>query len=347
VSDTESGPQLGEVDREFFAEHVSPRLGADRADVSVGPGHGADFGVIEVGGQVVALATDPVVVLPSLGVERAARFAVQGLLSDAAVSGLRPTHLSVDLNLPPGMTDEQFATVWETVDREARDLGVSVVTGHTGRYDGCGYPMVGAGTTLSVGQQQDLVRPDGARVGDRVVVTKGPAVAATALLATRFESMLRESAGDAVATEATERLADSSAVRDALVASAAGPVTAMHDAAGCGLYGGLFDLARAADVRIDIERARVPVLPGIEAACECFGIDPWRSNSRGALLLTVDSEGVEDVLAALDSEGVPAADVGAVYEGSGLVVDGERTEHPRVDPFWAAMATFAETVATE
>ncbi|MFB6207600.1 MAG: AIR synthase family protein [Haloglomus sp.] len=343
----DNGPALGKVDREFFDEHIYPRLGAERDDVTLGPQHGVDFGAFEVGDQVVALATDPVFVLPSLGYERAAWFAIHILMSDVAVSGLPPTHLSVDLNLPPGITDEQFATVWETFDREAEKFGVSVVTGHTGRYASCDYPMVGGGTTLAVGDPAEMVRPDGARVGDRVLVTKGPAVEATGLLACQFEDHLRAEAGDDLADAATERFYDMSPVRDALVASAAGPVTAMHDATECGIYGGLFEMARAADVQIAIERDHVPVLPGIVDACEFFGIDPWKSISEGTLLLTVDPSGADAVLAALDDEGIPAADVGEIREGSGLEVDGEAVDHPGVDPFWAAMEEYATKLAEE
>ena len=72
------------------------------------------------------------------------------------------------------ITDAEFETLWETFDEGARTLGVSAVTGHTGRYVGCNYPMVGGRTPLAVGDPADLVRPDGARAGDRIVVTKGP-----------------------------------------------------------------------------------------------------------------------------------------------------------------------------
>ncbi|MFC6725964.1 AIR synthase related protein, partial [Halobium palmae] len=148
---------LGKVDRAFFDDLIYPNLGASRDDVTLEPQHGVDFGAIDVGGRSVVLATDPVFVMPSLGFERAAWFAFHVLVSDVAVSGLPPTHLAVDLNLPPEITDEQFRTLWETFDREARDLGVSVVTGHTARYAGCNYPMVGGATALAVGDPDDVV----------------------------------------------------------------------------------------------------------------------------------------------------------------------------------------------
>jgi len=331
--------ELGKVDREFFDEYIYPNLGADRDDVLLGPQHGVDFGVVDVGGQALAMASDPVFVMPSLGFERAAWFAFHILMSDVAVSGLAPTHLSIDFNLPPEITDEEFRTVWETFDAEARELGVSVVTGHTGRYAGCNYPMVGGATAVSVGDREALVRPDGASVGDRIVVTKGPAIEATGLLSIQFESLMAEQLDDGTIDDATDRFYDMSPVRDALTAAAAGPVTAMHDATECGIYGGLYEMARAAGVGVELETDRVPVQPGVRAACDFFGIDPWISISEGTLLAAVDPDGVDDVLAALEAEGIPAADAGVVTEGSGLVVDGEPTDHPGVDPFWG---TFEE-----
>jgi hydrogenase maturation factor len=338
-------PELGKVDREFFDEYIYPYLGAERDDVTVAPEHGVDFGAIEVGGQAVVMATDPVFLMPSLGFERAAWFAFHILLSDVAVSGLPPTHLSIDFNLPPEITDEEFETVWATFDEQAREFGVSVVTGHTARYAGCNYPMVGGATPIAVGDPDDVVRPDGAREGDRIVVTKGPAIEATGLLSIQYESLLADAVDEETLQDATDRFYDMSPVKDALTAAAAGPVTAMHDATECGVYGGLYEMARAADVRFEIETDAVPVQPGVREACDFFDIDPWISISEGTLLVTVAPGGVDDVLAALDDEDIPAAEVGEVVAGSGLEVDGEETDHPGVDPFWAAMEEFAEKLA--
>jgi hydrogenase expression/formation protein HypE len=319
----------GKADREFFEAHVAGRLGADRDDVSLGPAHGVDFGVARAGDTAVVAASDPLFVDPTLGLERAAWFAVHVALADAAVSGLPPTHLCVDLNLPPGTTGEAFDRLWSVFDRETRDLGVAVLTGHTGTYEGCSWPTVGGATALAVGDPAEVVRPDGARAGDRLIVTKGPAVEATGLLAARREDLdLPEAALD--------RFEDATVVRDAPTAAAAGPVTAMHDATERGVLGGLHELAAAASVELRAERDRVPVLPGVRETCAAAGIDPWTASSEGSLLATVAPEGVEQVLAALDREGVPAAEVGEVCEGTGVVLDGERTDPPTEDPFWPA-----------
>jgi hydrogenase maturation factor len=338
---------LGKVDREFFDEYIYPYLGADRDDVTLSPEHGVDFGVVDIGGKAVAMATDPVFLMPSVGFEKAAWFAFHILMSDVAVSGIPPSHLSIDFNLPPEITDEQFETVWSTFHEEATELGVSVVTGHTARYAGCNYPMVGGATAISVGDHDDLVRPDGARAGDRVLVTKGPAVEATGLMATQFESLMEGDLPAETIEAAKDRFYDMSPVKDALTAAAAGPVTAMHDATECGVYGGLYEVARAGGVRLEIDRDAVPVLPGVMEACEFFGMDPWSSISEGTLLLTVEEDGVDDVLSALEAEGIPAADVGRATEGSGVVVDGEEIDHPGVDPFWGAFEEYMGKLESE
>lgn len=333
--------ELGKIDRSFFDTYIQSNLGAEREDVTLWPDHGVDFGAFDVDGTAVVAATDPVFIMPSLGMERAAWFAFHILMSDVAVSGLPPSHLSIDFNLPPEITDEAFKTVWTTMDAQATDLGVSVVTGHTARYEGCNYPMVGGGTTIAVGDHEDMIRPDGAQVGDRIVITNGPAIEATGLLSIQFDSLMREELDETTVDRANDRFYDMSPVRDALTAADAGPVTAMHDATECGVYGGLYEFARAADVSLDVDQSAIPIAPGVVETCDFFNINPWSSISEGTLIASVRPAGVDSVLEALEAAGIPAADVGSVNEGSGVVVDDEPIEHPGNDPFWAAMAEYA------
>jgi hydrogenase maturation factor len=328
----------GKVDRSFFEEQIRPRLGADRDDVALGPTHGVDFGVVDLGERALVVATDPVSILPRLGWERAARFALDIVLADVAVSGLAPTHLTVSFALPPEMSDETFGAVWGAIHEECADLGTAVVSGHTARYAGCSFPWVGAATAVAVGDADDVVRPDGARPGDDLLVTKGPAVEAVGLLSTLFPDPfpLR---GDALAT-AQARLAETRAVRDALTAAAAGPVTAMHDATEGGLLGALEETAESAGVRLDVDAGRVPFRPGVREACDALGLDPWRASSAGTLLVTVPPEGTADVLSALEDRGTDAARVGRVAEGSGVRIDGERPGGDG-DPTWAVYEALA------
>ncbi|RDI72570.1 AIR synthase family protein [Halopelagius longus] len=325
---------LGKVDRAFFDEYIYPNLGADRDDVAIGPTHGVDFGLLELGEYAVSIATDPVSLLPGLGFDRAGRFALDFVLADVAVSGLAPSHLAISFTLPPEMSDEEFAAVWRSMHEEAEELGVSVVTGHTARYAGCSFPWVGGATALGVGDPSDVVRPDGARVGDDVLVTKGPAVEATGLLTNLYPDQFDLPAETLEAAQS--RLDEAECVRDAMTASAAGEVHAMHDATECGVFGALNEVADGACVRFDVSLEEVPVRPGVRETCEYLGIDPWAATTGGTLVLTVAPEDTDAIVSALEAEGTPVGVAGRVSEGSGVYADGERIDHPDVDPSWEA-----------
>jgi hydrogenase expression/formation protein HypE len=325
-------PETGKIDRDFFAEYIAPRLGASRADVHTGPKHGVDFGVVEVGGQALVVATDPISVLPALGFERAGRFAVRFVLADVAVSGIAPTHLAISFSLPPEMADEEFAAVWRGVDAECRDLGVAVTTGHTARYADASFPWVGAGTAFGVGDPGDIVFPDGARPGDALVVTRGPAVETTGLLTTLFPDQV-DLPPETLAV-AQERLADTGVVRDALAASEAGAVSAMHDATEGGLLGALFEMADSAGVRLSVESESVPTMAGVCETCETLGLDPWRATTGGTLVVAVAPDDADAVVAALDDRGTPAAVVGQVESGDGVARDGKEQARPGGDASW-------------
>jgi hydrogenase maturation factor len=335
----------GKVDREFFASYIAGRLGASRADVHTGPKHGVDFGVVEVGEQALAVATDPISVLPALGYERAGRFAVRFVLADVAVSGLRPSHLAVSLSLPPELDEESFAAVWRGVDDECRDLGVAIITGHTAWYADASLPWVGAGTAFAVGDPAEMVFPDGARPGDVLVATKGPAVETTGLLTTLFPDQVDLPAETLAAAQA--RLDDTGVVRDALAAHQAGAVSAMHDATEGGLLGALFEMADSAGVRLVVESDAVPVMPGVRETCEQLGIDPWQATTGGTLLLAVAPDDTDALLAALDDRGTPAAVVGHVESGEGVERDGQAQSRPDGDAAWPVYEQLLQQRAAE
>ena len=332
---------LGKIDADFFERVVAPNLGADREAVSLGPTAGIDFGVLELDGQAIVTATDPLSVLPALGLERAGRLAIDIVLSDVAVSGIRPTHLTVSLTLPPEYPPADLATLWQGIDAHARELGVSVTASHAGRYPGVDSSWIGSGAAFGVGRPEDLVRPDGARPGDTLVISTGPAAEVAGLFSTLYPNQLGLSP-EAVRT-AQQRLADIPAVADALAAHDAGHVTAMHDATEGGIVGGLNEMADGADVRFEIDRDAVPMAEGVSAVCDAIGVDPWQVTSCGTLLIAVEPSDAPAVVSTLKDRDTPAAVVGQVTAGNGVYADGERVEPPVADPSWAAASRLSDT----
>ena len=336
-------PEIGKISQKVFEELIYPRLGAPNRNLLVGPMHGVDVGIVRVGNRALALTTDPVFIVPEYGWERAAWFAIHILLSDVVTSGLAPTYLAIDLNLPMQITETQLETMWKVIHRECRRYGVTIVTGHTARYENCNYPMVGGATVLAEGGLSDYVSPEFVRPGDAIIVTKGPAIEASGIFATMFPKLLADKFGPAFAHRAERIFYQMSVVEDAMAAVSVGTrnrgVSALHDATECGLWGGIYEMAQAGGFGVRVEKERIPVMPCVTEICDLFGIDPYKSISEGTLIAMCRSRKADAVLAALRRKRIPAAVIGEVTKkGMVLVQNGRegKLEHPIVDPFWQA-----------
>lgn len=344
-------PDIGKVSADIFDEIILPHLGRKRPEVLIGPQNGVDVGVVDLGkGQVMVTTTDPIFVVPPYGWERSGWFAVHILASDAATSGLAPTHITMDLNLPLSITRDQFETLWQVMHRECDTIGMAIISGHTGRYEGCEYPMIGGATVICIGSKDQYVTPTMARVGDSIIITKGAAVEASGLFAVTFPQQVVDRYGKKIASEAEEIFWQMSVVEDALTAVEVGVrddgVTAMHDATECGVWGGLVEIAQASKVGIVVDKEKIIVQDVISKVCDLFGIDPYSSISEGTLLVTCRPHKAAEVIQRLHDTGILASIVGEVVpqeKGMHYFENGKKHElaHPRVDPFWAAFGKAA------
>jgi hydrogenase maturation factor len=348
---------LGKLPPAAFERLIAPHLGAARPEVLVGPRVGGDCAVVRLGaGRVMALTTDPLSAIPCLGLAASARLACHLLASDLWTSGIPPAYATVDFNLPPGLSDDDFAVYWRAMSDEWARLEVAVVAGHTGRYPGGDGSIIGAATLIGVGDEGRYLAPAMAAPGDRVIVTKGCAVEATAMAAhlipSRFAAAL-ETAGvsrpeaEAALVRARDSLAQVSVVADCRAALRVGVrdrgVTALHDATEGGVLGGLLELARASGTDLRADATRIPISREARAACEAWGgVDPLWSLSEGTLIAAVRPAFAPALLGALKDEGIAAAEVGEMLAGSGRLwlttADGAvRTiTEPEPDPYWAA-----------
>lgn len=339
--------QQGKVPREFLESVVFSNLGAKRNALLVKPGHGLDNAVVSLGGRKVLLVTsDPLSVIPSIGLKESAWLSVHLLASDLTTSGVSPQFAMLDLNLPPEMGLPEVATYVSAIGDECRKLGIAIAGGHTGRYPGSGYTVVGGGAMFSVAETDAYVTPAMATPGDSVLITKGAAIGATVVLSNAFPETVSEVTGATGLRRAKSRLHDCSTVKDARAAASMGlheSVTSMHDATEGGVLGGLFELSSACGLPVIIKSERIHVPEEAAAVCRAFSLDPLITLSEGTLIITCRPAAVGDLKAALAKKKVESYEVGNIGRRSqtrGLWVSarGSKPERlvPSADAYWAA-----------
>ncbi|MEM0322036.1 MAG: AIR synthase family protein [Thermoprotei archaeon] len=337
--------RLGKIDRELFDSVIYPHLGVRLEEVVVGPKHGVDTGAIDLGdGRVMVVKTDPFFIVPQYGFRKAAWFAVHILASDVATSGIMPRYALIDLNLPPKIGEEELRDMWVGVHEALKEIGVMVVGGHTGVYEGTDYPMLGGFTMIGIGPKHTLGSPQKVEVGDSVIVTKGPAIEATALLVNTYPQHFKDKLEAEVYREAHELYWKMSCWRDGLIASQVG-FHYMHDATEGGLWGALVEVAEAAGKHIRLNKEKLFINRAVDKVTKTVGIDPYTSISEGTMVIVTHRPA--EVKTALKAEGIDAEVVGKIEEGSGVELVDEKgastkIEHPREDPFWRAFSDLAK-----
>ncbi|MEW5874130.1 MAG: AIR synthase family protein [Candidatus Zixiibacteriota bacterium] len=339
-------PSAGKVSRSVFDKVILPHLGRRPAEVLVPPQNGVDVGVVNLGhDRVMITTTDPVFVYPEYGWERAAWFAIHILASDAATSGIAAQYMAIDLNLPPMMPDDDFAVLWQALHAECDKLGIAIVSGHTGRYEGCAFPMIGGATMIGIGSKDRYLTPAMAQPGDRIIITKGAAIETTGLFGVTYPKLLVQKLGQQVAEEAEAMFWQMSVVDDALTAVSVGVrqdgVTSMHDATERGIWGALVEVAQASGNGIMIDKAAIILPDASQRVCELFRIDPYCTSSEGTLIITCRPHKAAEVVRRLAGQGIASSDVGEIVaQDSGIKYrDGGREFDlvaPEVDPFWEA-----------
>lgn len=335
--------KIGKIDEAVFRSLVMGKFGRKDPTVLVPPMTGVDAAVIDLGdGRVLVVAEDPIFTMPRLPLEMFGRFTVHIGASDVAVMGVRPRYMTYSLLLPPETGREDIRRIVDSIHRAACELGIAIVGGHTGFYPGFTAPTIGGITVFAVARKGEYVTPAGARPGDDIILTKGPAIETAGLLAVLREEELLGEYPAALVEKAKALTAAISVVDDALTAVAAGGVTAMHDATEGGVVGGLFEMAAASGVGMEVEE-RLFVYPAeVRMVCEAFGIDPVQAIAEGSLLITARPGRSAGIIARLKRKRIASSVIGRVVANRRrrtiLRADGRTAALavPEQDPFWPA-----------
>ncbi len=339
-------PEIGKISPEVFDNIIYPHLGKANENIIIGPKNGVDTGIVNLGnGKVMATTTDPVFIVPEYGFKRAAWFAVHILVSDAVTSGLKPDYITIDLNLPLKMTTDEFIEMWTTMDEEFKKMGIAVISGHTAKYAGTDYPMVGGATVICIGDEDKYVGPEFVKEDDDIIITKGVAIESTGLFVASLPHLIEKEFGKEFLQKTESIFWQMSVVEDALTAVSAGVrdngVSMMHDATECGVWGGLFEMANTVEKGLKIHKEKIPVHANVKKVCDFFNIDPYSSISEGTLLISCRQHKSEEVVEKLKKKNIESAIIGKVMNkdyGIKLVEDNVEKvlKHPIVDPFWQA-----------
>ncbi len=278
--------------------------------VIMGGAIGEDAAVINMGGRCLVAKTDPI----TFATEEIGWYAVNVNANDIACTGATPRWFLATLLLPENRTSPALVErIFKQITSACQTLNISLVGGHTEITHGLDRPLV-IGQMLGEVSPEKLISTRGAQVGDDLMLTKGIAIEATAIIASEMRGQLINHFDAAQLDRYANFLhrPGISVVKDAAVATAAGEVHAMHDPTEGGLATGLHELAEAAGVGLEIFGEELPLLPETNALCQHFELDPLGVIASGALLMAVSPASTATIIKHLNRANIQAGVIGRV-----------------------------------
>ncbi len=275
--------------------------------VLVPPRPGEDAAVLDLGGgNVLVVHPDPI----TGATQYLGRLAIYVPTNDIAVEGGYPRYVTMTLILPEGTSEETVMRIAEDAGKAAKELGVSIVGGHTEFSVSVTRPLAVV-TAIGFSDTAHVTPTSAARPGDLIIMGKSAAMEAAAIVATDFRERLEEAG---IAKEVIEKAAGLiekiSLVREAWALASRRLVRAMHDPTEGGLLGGITEMADASGLSAVIDASSVIVSDVVREVLGAVGVDPLRSLSSGTLIAAAPREKVGEALAVLESMGVEAAIIG-------------------------------------
>jgi selenide,water dikinase len=295
--------------------------GEFKEDVLAGPWENAS--VVKIADGIAILNTldffTPMVDEPEIQ----GRIAGSNVTSDIYTLGVtKIASILTIMAFPENMPTELAVGMLKGLGDFCREMDTPVVGGHTIRNP---WPIIG-GAATGVGDPEKIVYTRGAKVGDKLFLTK-PLGIAPAMAAYRLrkeeegQEFLKDIPEDLVEGAVSEAIAGmTESNKPVAEAMQQVPVHAATDVTGFGLKGHAGNMAMLGKVDIVIDK--LWVIRGTPQLTDIFGYPLLTGEAKetaGGILVAVAKENADDLQSELEKRKVRYCEVGHVKEGPGVV----------------------------
>ncbi len=269
-----------------------------------------DAAVLEVNGRI-ACSTDSFVVTPlvfkggDIG-----KLCVCGTVNDLLMMGAVPKYITCGFILEEGLDTELLDRIVESMARQAREAGVTVVAGDTKVVEGNGGLYINTTGIGEIPAGRDVSSAN-CRPGDVVLVSGNLGDHHACILSDRME----------IENDIVSDCAALNDVVDSLFAHGI-EVRTMRDVTRGGLGTVINEIADSSGCMIELDDESIPVHDDVRGFSDILGLDPLYMGNEGKMIAIVPEKDAEKALAAMRAteHGRDAAVIGRVKEGSGAYI---------------------------
>lgn len=305
--------KIGKVSEPILKRSVLKYLKPNNEYMKKGAAIGADCALFSKKDKELAVAT------ASVSGEKGslpAAHAIMRAANNLAAGGAIPFAVQLHIMLPERYREIALKRMMETAAETAASLQITISGGHTETLPDIQTAIVSA-TALGYKEYEKemIVSP-----GQEIVMSKWIGISETARLAREKEEELL-TRYPAFFIKSAQNLEQYYSILPEAATAIKSGISMMHDVAGGGIFGALWELGEKAGVGLQVYLKKIPIKQETVEICEFLGYNPYEMRSDGALLFV--TENGHTLVEALWQQGIAAEVIGMITDDNDKVIINE------------------------
>lgn len=322
-------------------EQLLHKQGYLNPGILLGPGLGLDAAVLDFkqaaaraqrfyqtsSSCYLVLKTDPI----TFPTPNPAQYAVRVCANDIVTTGAIPFGFGATVIFPPGCSKTHALALQDEMDRQCKELEISILGGHTEISSNVTgpHPIV-AGTMIGFVPSEFYIQRE-IHAKNKIIISGTCGMEGTSILAREGHDQLSRLMPERDLKIAAGYINHLSIVNRALTVNKTIRPGLIHDATEGGILGALYEAISPTGLGAQIYKDLIPISEVTAQISEILDINPLQLISSGTMVLVVEEERADECVQIL-KKSLPVAIVGEVKEKSyGIRLDQSSLEPPGPD----------------
>lgn len=301
--------KLGKLPENVLKRSILKKLDLKRSDASTKPEFGEYCAFLRSDKENVVFSQGTV----SDGLVGNIRFLVTKLINNLACKNAEAIGLMFSVTIPETMEEAELKSLISEMSEAAANVKINIIDVNTRVSADVLKPIVSA---TAIGKAVEPFRGK-AHPGDDVIVTKWVGLEGTQTIARLKESELKEKFPTHLIYDAVNYDKFLAIIPEAATAIKSG-ASAVYSLSEGGIFAGLWELAGASGVGLDIVLRDIPIKQETIEICNFYDLNPYGLLSGGSLLITApDGNGL---VMELNKIGIEACIIGKCTDSNDKVI---------------------------
>lgn len=322
----------GIISESILKRSVIKQIKYHRQEVLQGAGIGIDCALLSIQeDEIFLVSTDSVIGT----VDEIGEHGISLAMNDIAAGGGTPIAVLVSLLLPRTTYESDIQNIMHILRDKAKEIEVQIVGGDT-KVTSAVSKIIVSFTAIGKAKREKISTYHTVSPGQDIVVTKTIGIHGTSKLFHKKEADLQK-LFPAYFIENGKRLGDNLSIIEEAATAIRSDACTMHDLSSGGIFAGLWEIAEAAGVGLEVDLKQIPIKQETVEVCEVFSLNPYELLSDGSLLI-ICNNGAK-MVESLNEVNIQATVIGKIKEGKEKIIRNDDEirylDRPKSDEIYA------------